>query len=1062
VANFNVSTFPNLTGFVTSGSRTWTTSGGYVYPTESLTDYGFLINSTTPAVNGFVTAEYRDFNYQTSDVNAIVLRFVDPTNFLYCTINSSNGSPYSTQYVTFGRGLYNSIPAGTKIELKDKYGVTIQEAPSNTSHLITPSGKIRIDIADTNNYTVNVYNSSDVFICSGSYIDTASTSAYNGKVGFFHNTDTSTGFGDGYVTSGGWKSLAWTDIGYEASIQHFTSNKVAVESGTVTTFSWAVDGGISPSNATFNGASVALSGTSAVTITGTSAYTLSAYNSYGHTSATLTVPVYANVPSITYLSASTSAISPGITSVVSFQTNKATSAYYSDGLSAYPLSIATSGIYSSFFNVTPSASTVYTMSAMYAPNQAVITANTSVMVYDNPVINTFSNTGPVCSGTSADITYNISNATSAFFDNGIGWVTPVSAGTINIPSVSASTWYGVSAYNPLGQSDIKYSQVIMSQNAPVIAATVMWNNAPVTSGYVLSAYSLAGTTIMIDASQTYDVDGHGVQYTYIVTQPSSTHIYSSQLSTHSWTIGEVGSYNVTVSATDGCGFASSLDIVDFSLSSYIPPVPVISGGGTITTSGMYVVSGSGSYDEDGYVPLTYNWYQGSSTTPISTDADLSATISTYGTFRYYFVVTDTMGLSARSSAVSFDYYPEDDLFLDVDAGQPQTFCLSAGQSTPTITLDGSKTVYHFGNEHPMVYQWDISSLSAESWYTTSYIYGVTSAIPGVSGIGNRPIYLTVTATDPDVIGGSYTNTGVTYINTSSKPLVSAGYIYDGVYRTSGMDILLACPNTSGTITLSASCSNYSDGDITCKWYKKAITGGSILIANGLSADIKTTKSIYREYFCDISENLNGCKTRSTENLKIKTDLQYDLLKINSFVLDKYRVDVLPGNAGSVTASWNVTSADTIWIDVNGSSTSVSGVSSHPITIYEDSIITLSAVMGNCVKTESRKVELFDDFSVSKQHDNMVKVLAPAVIRYGTDRKINLVDFIPDYIQNRSGDLVQLVKFYEDYMNSMFVTDGDNGNDNSILPTSTALTVTNEYNLSGSVLSAAPYTYTVDF
>lgn len=1065
MANFSVSAFPSLTGFNTYGDRPWTTtSGGFVYSSTS-TDYGFLINSTSPAVNGFVTAEYRDLNPNSSDSNSIVLRYVDVDNFLYCSINTGNGSPYTTQYITFGNGRYNSRPSGTKITLKNSYGVTIPDAPSDVSETIPTDGKVRIDITNTNEYTIHVYNAYNVFVCSGSYVDTTSTSAVGGKVGFYHDIETDIGFGDSVTTVGGWKSLSWTDSGYEASISYFTSTLQAAESGNVSTISWGVNGGSSSATTKFNGSIVSLSGTSAVTVTSSSNYYLSAYNQYGSTSAGIYIPVYSNVPVISYLSASNVNVPSGTVVTLNYRTNKATSAYYFDGSSTIPLVIPTSGVYTSSFDVTATNTTNYVLSAVYAPNQAVITASQIITAYDAPVINTFSNNGPVCSGSNAYLTYDISNATSAFFDNGIGWVTPVTSGTITIPSLSANTWYGVSAYNGIHVEDTATSQILISQYAPEIDATVSWNNIELSGGYVVSAYSLAGSTITIDASKTYDADNHGMRYYFIITKPSSIYTYPSNNPVYPYRITDVGAYNVTVSAVDVCGFSSVLDVVDFSLSSFIPPVPVISGGGTVDALGTYIISGSSSYDPDGNLPLTYKWYQGTSHTVISSASDLSATVSDYGLAEYYFVVTDSIGLSARSASVNLDYYPEDDVFLTIDAGPYQTYCLSAGGYTSAITLDGTGTTYYFGNEHEMTYKWNITSLSAESWYnpTSASLYGSTVTIPSVSAIDNRIVYLTVTAQDPDIEGGSYTRTGFTYINTSSKPIVSVGYIYDGTYYTSAMDIAIQCPDKSVPITLSATCSNYTSADANCYWYKyNGSTKSTTSIGTGFTLDVNVpSTSAYNNYYCKVIENLNKCMTKSS-SLSVKGSLVSDSLQITSFNLDKYTVDVRPGYAGSVTANWSVSGSDNVWIDVNGSSTSVSSVGNYTVSIYEDSLITLSATSGTCVKTSQKYVKLTDDFTMTKYHEDMVKTLASSVVRYGTDRNINLVDYIPDYIQNRSPDLVELTKFYENVMNSMFITNGNDGNDNSLTPSSISVDVTNNYTSSGSVLSASPYSYTVGF
>lgn len=1060
MANFSVSTFSSLTGFNTYGDRSWTTLGGFVYPSVS-TDYGFLINSTSPAINGFVTAEYRDLNPNASDSNAIVLRYVNVDNFLYCSINSGNGTPYTTQYVTFGKGRYTSRPSGTKITLKNSLGVTIPDAPSNVSETIPTDGKVRIDITNTNEYTIHVYNSSNVFVCSGSYVDTTSTSAVGGKVGFFHDTEMDIGFADGVTTFGGWKSLSWTDSGYEATIGYFTSTIQAAESGDVSTISWGVDGGNSSATTDFNGTIVSLSGTSAVTVTSSSNYYLSAYNQYGSTSAGISIPVYPYVPVISYLSASNVNVPSGTVVTLNYRTNKATSAYYFNGTSAIPLVIPTSGIYTSSFDVTATNTTNYVLSAVYAPNQAVITASQLITSYADPVINTFSNNGPVCSGSNAYLTYDISNATSAFFDNGIGWITPVTSGTIPITALSANTWYGVSAYNGINVADTSTSQILISQYAPEVVATAKWNSTTLSDGYVVSAYSLAGASITIDASKTYDADNHGIQYAFILTQPTSVYTYKSNNPVLSRYITEVGSYNVTVSATDVCGFSSVLDVVDFSLSSYIPPVPVISGGGTVDAVGTYVISGSSSYDPDGNLPLTYKWYQGSSSTVISSASDLSATVSDYGLSEYHFVVTDSIGLSAKSASVNLDYYPDDDIFLTVNAGSYQTYCLSAGGYTPLITLDGTKSAYYFGNDHPMTYKWNIKALSAESWYrtTSASLYGSKITIPAVSGIGNRIIYLTVTAQDPDIDGGTYTRTGFTYINTSSKPIVSAGYIYDGTYYTSAMNLMIPCPYNSVPITMSATCSNYSSSDITCNWYM-VNPSGTRLIGSGLTFSASIPESYYSYlYYCKIVENLNKCYNKSP-SVPIKGTFVSESLQIKLFTLDKYTVDVLPGYAGSVTATWSVIGSDNVWVDVNGTSTSVSSVGNYTIPIFEDSLITLSATSGSCTKTSQKYVKLNDNFTLTKYHGDMVKTLASAVIRYGTDRNINLVDYIPDYIQNRSSDLIELTKFYENIMNSMFVTNGNDGNDNSLTPTSVAVDITNNYASSGSVLSAAPYSYTV--
>jgi hypothetical protein len=184
----------------------------------------------------------------------------------------------------------------------------------------------------------------------------------------------------------------------------------------------------------------AVTGTSVVVKPSTTTYyTLTATNTYGSSTAAVTV-VVGCPPTITHFTATPATVTAGQSSTLSWTVTGSPSVIINPGVG---LVTGTSVI------VKPSATTSYTLTAANSFGSATAIATATVLPASPPVISSFfanpANAGPSISAT---LHWATSGATSVSIDNGVGSVTGTS---INV-NPSSTTTYTLTATNGAGST----------------------------------------------------------------------------------------------------------------------------------------------------------------------------------------------------------------------------------------------------------------------------------------------------------------------------------------------------------------------------------------------------------------------------------------------------------------------------------------------------------------------------------------------------------------------------------------------------------------------------------
>ncbi|RPJ64239.1 MAG: hypothetical protein EHM12_00280 [Dehalococcoidia bacterium] len=183
--------------------------------------------------------------------------------------------------------------------------------------------------------------------------------------------------------------------------------------------------------------------------------------------------------------------------------------------------------------VFPTATTIYKITAVnsFGSNFAtaqVITEGVNVSAASGPVINSFAvSQAVVLAQSPVVLSWNISNASSASIDQGIGMINPVS-GTVTV-TPAVSTTYILTAVNGSGNA--------ISKVAVTIAGTSSGSGLPVINSFQADSSTIpSGTSVMLtwnvaNASQVIILPGSGSMLMVdavgsVVTSPSATTTYT--------------------------------------------------------------------------------------------------------------------------------------------------------------------------------------------------------------------------------------------------------------------------------------------------------------------------------------------------------------------------------------------------------------------------------------------------------------------------------------------------------------------------------------------------------
>jgi hypothetical protein len=243
----------------------------------------------------------------------------------------------------------------------------------------------------------------------------------------------------------GLTGTASTSVTTQRALQvvRFTATPSQIASGQSSLLSWNVPNATSV-NISGVGTNLNPAGNATVKPTQTTTYNLTATGPGGQTiTASATVTVGASNPAIVRFTAAPTQINQGQSSLLSWTTTGASTVSISNGVGT----VAANGSQ----NVSPTATTTYTLTATGADGSTKVTAAVTVTVGNGGVPTVLSFTASptvIASGGQSSLCYNVSNATSITIQPGPGTVNgPAACVTV---SPTATTTYVLTATNAVG------------------------------------------------------------------------------------------------------------------------------------------------------------------------------------------------------------------------------------------------------------------------------------------------------------------------------------------------------------------------------------------------------------------------------------------------------------------------------------------------------------------------------------------------------------------------------------------------------------------------------------
>jgi len=346
------------------------------------------------------------------------------------------------EFMTFTHPIPMDVPRIRYELLTRQVGHSAPVANAGPNQLGVPAGTITLNgtgsyspDGEALNYSWSQVTGPSVSL-SGANAATATFSAAPGQTYSFRLTVT------GQVS--GLQSSATTTVTTKAALRivRFTATPSQISAGQQSIISWNVPGASTVSITPTVG-SVNPSGTATVTPLQTTSYTLTATGPGSQQiSQSLTITVGASTPSVIRFTAAPSTIAAGQSSTLSWATTGVTSVTIS-GING---TLAANGSQS----VSPTQTTTYTLTALGADGKTSVTAQVVVTISGSqvPVVNSFTvSPTTINSGGTAQLCWNVSNATSVSISPSLGSVQSTACATI---TPTQTTTYVLTATNAAG------------------------------------------------------------------------------------------------------------------------------------------------------------------------------------------------------------------------------------------------------------------------------------------------------------------------------------------------------------------------------------------------------------------------------------------------------------------------------------------------------------------------------------------------------------------------------------------------------------------------------------
>ncbi len=326
----------------------------------------------------------------------------------------------------------------------------------------------------------------------------------------------------------------------QAVIVTFQANPASISSGQSSTLTWVTQNADQVSISSLG--SVALNGSTSVSPAQTTTYTLTASNKLGQTTASVTVTVSAappaGPPTIVSFSANPQQIAAGAQSTLVWQVLNATSVSIT--------SLGTVGG-SGSQNVSPAATTTYTLTASNAIGQVTATATVTVLL-PAKILSFTATPSTITAGDTVLLSWTTENATTSRIYN-IGNV--VANGSVQV-NPTVDTTYTLYVSGAVGQPSTAQVTVKVNPATPTPKPPVA-NVGP-------ANIQTNAANVPLDARGSTDPNGLPLTFSWVSANPTATLLNPTSATPIAMLGDNRGDYVFTVTVTNSAGLSSSASV----------------------------------------------------------------------------------------------------------------------------------------------------------------------------------------------------------------------------------------------------------------------------------------------------------------------------------------------------------------------------------------------------------------------------------------------------------------------------------------------------------------------
>ncbi len=745
----------------------------------------------------------------------------------------------------------------------------------------------------------------------------------------------------------------------------------------------------------------AAGGTYPVSPAETTTYTISATNDVGTSTATATLMVD-NVPTANISADDTSIIQGGSTTL-SWSTTNADMASIDQGIGIVTPNIAGSRVES------PTVTTTYTILATNAYGSASDTVTITVSEQPMPTVSISAEPNTIFNPDNVLLSWNSTNADSVEIDQGIGQVTPVEGGSLEIP-VNETTTYTITATNAYGSATdfvtVAVGQLpgvsISATRSPITqgeSTTLVWESVNadscsidqgigdvdlsgnrevsplVTTTYTIEATNDSGP---VTASVTVEVNELPVIDTFTADTPS---INEGQSATLSWmtanadsasidrgvgTVSPNGSVMVsptvtttyTLTATNAYGSDTALLTITVT---QLPAASITANPAQIETGGSTVLSWTSS----NATSVTIEPAIGMDPVPLSG----SVTVWPEGTTNYTITAMNANGSVTDSVTVITGDVPMVDITATpefISQGSSSTLSWTA-TGADTVSIDqGIGTVAATGTQTVAPAATTTYTVTAGNAYGTVHASATVSVsrVPTVSMSASsdtitqgQTTTLSWTTTDTDTVS---INQGIGEVGVSGyqpvSPSVTTTYTITATNASgSDTDSVTINVNPLPAVTFSASASSIIEGATsTLSW--TATNAESVSINQGIGpVALSGTRDV------SPSATTTYAITASNAYGSVSEELTVTVTRVPTVVLKADCENILTGEP--VTLSWTSTHSESASIDQGIGAVDTNG-SFYIGSIGTDTIYTITVSGPGGTATDSVTIRTNDSIAVN--------------------------------------------------------------------------------------------------